>query len=98
VLKTIATDYVVSKNESTHKVGMVSGDPHTHHSAERVAKEDRWSHSFSKKSDNVLRILRNAIALRHVSGFAVPTQVGSINMPSPREAGDQRQKNLPSPA
>src|SRR2546430_1103884 len=78
---------------------MVCGDPHAHHSAKRMAEEDHWfRHSSSKKFDNVFGILRNAIASRHMRGLAVSAQVGSINMPSRGEVGNQRQKNLPASA
>src|SRR6266550_5557322 len=78
---------------------MVSRNPHAHHSAKRMAEEDRgFGYGFFKKTSNVIRILRNAIASRHMRGFAMPTQVRSINMPSRRETRNQLQQNLPSPA
>src|SRR6266550_5181937 len=78
---------------------MVSRNPHAHHSAKRMAEEDRgFGYGFFKKTSNVIRILRNAIASRHMRGFAMPTQVRSINMPSRRETRNQWQQNLPSPA
>src|SRR5882762_6240230 len=78
---------------------MVSRNPHAHHAAKRMAEEDRgFGYGFSKKTSNVIRILRNAIPSRHMRGFAMPPQVRSINMPPRREIRNQWQQNLPSPA
>jgi hypothetical protein len=64
-----------------------------------MAEEDRgFVHTFPKEFNNVVRILRNAIPSRHMRGLAMSAQIGSINMPSRRKAGNQRQKNLPPPA
>ena len=78
---------------------MMAGDPHSHHAAERMSKDDgRFLHSLPKKAGDVLGVLRTAVSANDSARFTMATEIRRHDVPAEAERRNQRQKNLPAPA